>query len=680
MAKKEKTQKQKRGHKSIVDTMIIQMMKHVGVVFIIVLVVSAFLIGNQATDSKETELTWESKSAAFQMADFFDPYLKTVEQMAVDEEIQSVLKATKASDNILEAEDYQKVYRYMVRVQQIDPENVLAVWIGDADANVLTQSDGFTSGADFEITKREWFNCTSTGEAMLTEPYTDASTGDLILSAAAPVYDSNGNVLGVAGLDITLDHVNTVLQGYKIGKTGYVALFSKSNKVVYHPDSSKALVEAGEAGYSEDVVALIGNKNQDGFLKYRLDGGMLLGYVTNVSETGYVVVSALGPVEYYNAAFIMIMSLVVIFAIGMVLNFTGTRTMAKKISAPIVRLNNTAEKLAAGELDVELVVEGEDEIGQLGMALGKTVDRLKEYIVYIEEISYALGEMANGNLNVELKQNYVGEFAVLKEGINNITDSMTNVLRNIMEGANQVSAGADDLANASQGLAESATTQAAAVEELTATSETVVAQVQANREGAEKSAKGTAHVNELMLQNQEQMDRMMQAMDKINETSKQVVGIIKTIEEIADQTNLLSLNASIEAARAGEAGKGFAVVAGEIGKLADESSKAANTTRDLIGISITEIEKGNAIVDEVLKSIEEVVEAMKGLDLITNESARNAILQAENMQQISLGIEDISQAVQDNSAMAQQSSATSQELAAQASTLNELVQQFQLKN
>ena len=182
-----------------------------------------------------------------------------------------------------------------------------------------------------------------------------------------------------------------------------------------------------------------------------------------------------------------------------------------------------------------------------------------------------------------------------------------------------------------------------------------------------------------MIQNQEQMDRMMQAMNKINETSKQVVGIIKTIEEIADQTNLLSLNASIEAARAGEAGRGFAVVAGEIGKLADESSKAATTTRDLIGISISEIDKGNDIVDEVLKSIEEVVEAVKGLDIITNESARNAVLQAENMKQISLGIEDISQAVQDNSAMAQQSSATSQELATQAATLNELVQQFQLK-
>ena len=429
----------------------------------------------------------------------------------------------------------------------------------------------------------------------------------------------------------------------------------------------------------QDALNLIRNK-QNGFTKYRIDGGLQYGYAAAVGDTGYGVFSAMGPVEYFNSVFVMAVAIAVIFAIGMVLNYLGTKKMAKKVSAPILHLNETANQLANGKLDVEIVIETEDEIGMLGQSLGKTVDRLKEYIVYIEEISYALGEMANGNLNVELKQNYVGEFAILKEGIDNIADSMTTVLRNIMESANQVSVGADELANASQGLAESSTTQAAAVEELTATSETVVEQVQANKEGAEKSAKGTAYVNNLMLQNQEQMDRMTQAMDKINETSKQVVGIIKTIEEIADQTNLLSLNASIEAARAGEAGRGFAVVAGEIGKLADESSKAANTTRDLISISITEIEKGNTIVDEVMKSIEEVVEAVKGLDIITNESAKNAVLQAENMQQISLGIEDISQSIQDNSEMAQQSSATSQELAAQASNLNELVQQFQLKN
>ena len=249
MAKKEK--KQRKGNRSIVNTMIVQMTKLIGSIFTVVFVVSVVMLWMQGTDSKETELTWESRSASYQLADFFDPHITTVQQLAVNHQIQSILRETKTGDNILETEGFEDVFNTMYSIWQIDPDNVLAVWIGDADANVITQSDGFTSGSDFQITQREWFTCTTTGKPILTEPYTDASTGNLILSAAAPVYDTDGKtVLGVAGVDISLEHVNTTLQNYKIGKTGYVALFSKNGTVVYHPDSEKILAGSADSGYS----------------------------------------------------------------------------------------------------------------------------------------------------------------------------------------------------------------------------------------------------------------------------------------------------------------------------------------------------------------------------------------------------------------------------------------------
>ena len=155
---------------------------------------------------------------------------------------------------------------------------------------------------------------------------------------------------------------------------------------------------------------------------------------------------------------------------------------------------------------------------------------------------------------------------------------------------------------------------------------------------AECSADETEKVTGLMEQSQEKMNLMMQAVQKIKETSEQVVGIIQTIEEIADQTNLLSLNASIEAARAGEAGKGFAVVADEIGKLALESSKAANMTRNLIGISMEEIGKGNAVANDVMNSLIEAVTAVDNVNVMIQKTAENATVQAQNMEQIRIGI------------------------------------------
>lgn len=171
---------------------------------------------------------------------------------------------------------------------------------------------------------------------------------------------------------------------------------------------------------------------------------------------------------------------------------------------------------------------------------------------------------------------------------------------------------------------------------------------------------------------------MMDAMEEIRKTSQQVVGIIQAIEEIADQTNLLSLNASIEAARAGDAGKGFAVVADEIGKLALESAKAASSTRSLIELSMEEISKGNNIAIDAMAALEESVSAVDHVNEMIKNTARNSAVQAESMEQLRIGIDEIARVIQDNSAASQETSATSDELATQADLLNKMLQKFEL--
>ena len=251
---------------------------------------------------------------------------------------------------------------------------------------------------------------------------------------------------------------------------------------------------------------------------------------------------------------------------------------------------------------------------------------------------------------------------------------MNDVMEGINTSSGRVSVGASELATASQMLAESAELQAASVEELAATTNTVADHVEASHRDAEVSAKVTAMIE----QNQEKMTMMMTAMEEIRKTSQQVVGIIQTIEEIADQTNLLSLNASIEAARAGEAGKGFAVVADEIGKLAMESAKAASSTRNLIEISMEEITKGSSIATDAMNALKDSVKAVDHVNELIKNTARNAAVQAESMEQLRVGIDEIARGIQDNSAASQETSATSDELASQADLLNKMVQKFEL--
>lgn len=329
---------------------------------------------------------------------------------------------------------------------------------------------------------------------------------------------------------------------------------------------------------------------------------------------------------------------------------------------------------------MHLNIDSDDEIGELGESIGKTVARLKEYIVYIDETSEVLAQIADGKLSIHLKNDYVGEFQKVKTALLNISSSMNEVMEGINATSERVSIGASELASAAQMIAESSELQAASVEELAATTNTVADHVEESRRDAEASAKETDKVTALIEQNQEKMTMMMNAMNEIRQTSQQVVGIIQTIEEIADQTNLLSLNASIEAARAGEAGKGFAVVADEIGKLALESSKAASSTRDLIEISMEEISKGNTIATDAMNSLKESVSAVDHVNEMIKKTAENSAVQAENMEQLRVGIDEIARGIQDNSAASQETSATSEELATRAELLNKMVQKFELSH
>ncbi len=351
-------------------------------------------------------------------------------------------------------------------------------------------------------------------------------------------------------------------------------------------------------------------------------------------------------------------------------------SIAKGIAVPLGELSDRFTTFAKGNLtDPFPVVDTQDEVADMINTANEMKETLK---LVIADCGKHLADMASGNFDIrtDCPEVYQGEFEKLLLAMRDMKNQMIVTLRSIEDASSQVSAGSTNLAEASQSLAEGATEQAGAVEELQATITSITENIEKAADQAHESYVQAKQYADEADNSRAQMTAMVDAMTRINETSKNIENIISEIEDIASQTNLLSLNASIEAARAGEAGRGFAVVADQIRQLAEQSTKSAVDTRELIEGSLEEIAEGNKAADKAAASIETVVEGIGKIAESSKNISQVSRDQATAMDQAEQGVNQISEVVQANSATAQESSATSEELSAQAVSLDELISKY----
>jgi len=669
--------KKEAGRGRIQREILVQIGKIVISFLVVLAIVTGVMLTGIVNDANKTEIQLRSEVASWEVSDFFQPYLGMVENMAMNPQAQQVLTDTTEGKNIRRQKDFATTEKYLYNLAKGEDNPVDAAWLVDLDSDSLMMSGGYTSNGEFDATQYEWYSCVEEGDTVYSEPYVSFTTQVPVISLACPVYSDEDTpvLLGIAGVDVKLSKVADVMQHHTIGQEGFSILISPTGVVAYAPTDAIILSNMANLDVNPEAVEAVMSQTVQS-MKIKFGSSNEFGHFAKVGTSGYMVLSVMPVGEFYRSTVLCIAMLILLNVAACVIIYLGVRKTARKITKPVEELKDIAQKLADGNLDVELSVTANNEIGELAFYIGKTVERLKEYIVYIDEVSGVLSNVADGDLRIELQNEYVGEFAKLKDALLNISRGLTLVLSGINESAGQVLSGSDELANVSQALAEGATMQNMAVESLMATTNKIAEEVEESRTKAEESEEETNRVTKMMEENQELMGQMTAAMEKIQTTSQEVVGIIQAIEQIADQTNLLALNASIEAARAGEAGRGFAVVADEIGKLADESSKAANTTRGLIQVSLQEIEKGNEVAGTVKESLLEAVKAFEQVNQMITRTAEMAVGQAEDMKQVRKGVEEITQGITENSAIAEEASATSQELATQASNLNDLIGNF----
>lgn len=371
----------------------------------------------------------------------------------------------------------------------------------------------------------------------------------------------------------------------------------------------------------------------------------------------------------------ILLAVISLLAIGVTVSMASF--IIRSITNPIKILEKAAREMSEGSLKVDIDYQSKDEMGSLAESMRVLTGGISKIV---DDVGMILGELGKGNFLVKSScvDNYIRDYKPILDSMRVIRDNLNDTITKINEASEQVAAGAGQMAQNAQGLAEGATEQAGAIEELTATVESVAGLAEQSANNARQAFEEVEHSSAKAEGGKAEMDKLIHAMDRISETSREIENIITAIEDIASQTNLLSLNASIEAARAGEAGRGFAVVADQIGKLASDSAQSAVNTKELISKTLDEIEDGNSITLRTSKSFTEVIEDMRNFAEVARTTSETSQTQFESLKQVQAGIEQISSVVQSNSAAAEETSATSEELSAQADNLESQVSRFKL--
>lgn len=573
---------------------------------------------------------------------------------------------------------------------KIDVLNSYKQNYGWLDANIFDTNGTSIGDKSYSIANQQYFQTALTGVSCTDDPVYQEQMNEFVINYAAPLWKNGiqgSKVIGVIVVTADASVFSDIMSALLVCDGGSAYIINKNGDVIASSDYDSVLnaentIRDAETDSSLKKLAAIERKmiaGESGVGSYRYEGHSEMSAYVPIDNNGWSLAICAVQSEFIGTTVLGIIIIAICIIITNAIAGAMARKLGNSIGTPIHQCAERLALLAEGDLHTPVPeVTTKDETLVLAEATRMIVEA---QAAIIGDLDYVLEAMAEGDFTVKSKIGdaaYVGEYKSLILSARDMKLKMSDALNRIKEGAAQVSLGATQLTDGAQNLAEGATDQAGSIEELTATITDVTGQVEENAKTSQGAASVALDVVARAQASSEEMSLMTAAMERITATSQEIGNIIGEIEEIASQTNLLSLNAAIEAARAGDAGRGFAVVADQIRKLAEDSARSAVNTKKLIESSLAEVEQGNQITERTTQVMQEVIDGLNQLAQGAEASSKNSIQQAEMMEQLELGVEQISEVVQGNSAIAEEVAATSEELSAQAISLDNMVGQFRL--
>ena len=646
-----------------------------------------FIVSSRVASMVENNITNQMIDAVESRASIINDYVAAAEEymkaFALSSEVRDLLANPEDPVLLQNGQQYTEDFAAVKGIFE-------GLYISTPDTYVLTH----TSQGAIGITTRSGESLDTFRNTILAQPQLtnlgimkSPGTGSMILSMYYPIFDGQ-NCIGYVGAGVYASRLMDVLLGLDIQglpNSEYVFLNAETGMYLYHQDEALLNTQTADSGYLEILQRIKEDgSTQAGTYSYRDENGVnQLVVYKYLKDRNWVFMVRDNAAEVYGEVVTVRITVGILCAVVTAVIILVTLFILHREGKELMVVEKAISRLGNLELSVDRELESfygrTDEIGMIAQTIHHVFDCLRKTI---DDIGRILGEMADGNISVDVERNegyYIGDFKVLSESLKSIRTHLTDVMRNISYIANQVDSGANQVSAGAQALSQGAMQQKDSINGLASNITDITAQIQNSTvrcgNASDLVDKATGYAAEA----DTKMEQLFTATKNIDQSSARIGSIVKTIEDIAFQTNLLALNAAVEASRAGSAGKGFAVVSDEVRNLAAKSAQAAENTGTLISRSIQDVKTGTESTSLAISAMQDINECIQSIKTLMDEISYASVQQSEMIVSVENRVQEVSRVIQANSASAEESAAISSELSNQARTLNQLIGQFRIK-